>query len=152
MLIFVLSVLIVAGCSSQPTNQEIPSTGNNSLSTPTAGLLNLQQFNELFQAIQTYGGAVVEAGSISQPFFNVDGKILQVNDQQIQVFEFANAADAKASASQISDGGTTIGNTKVTWVSQPHFWLSGKMIVLYIGNDPYTITMLDRLMGKQIGS
>lgn len=51
-------------------------------------------------------GATVEpAGEVSQPFFAVTGNIITVNGDDVQVFEYADAAAAEAEAAPVSADG-----------------------------------------------
>jgi hypothetical protein len=38
----------------------------------------------------------------------------------------------------------------VEWVSAPHFWASGKIIVLYVGDDAEAVDLLTGALGAPI--
>ena len=92
-------------------------------------------------------GATVKPSSerVSQPFFSVRGRILMVNDQALQVFEFANAARAAAETKQVGAASTT----SVTWIAPPHFYHGGRLIVLYVGTDQSILKLLTAVLGPQ---
>ena len=95
-------------------------------------------------------GATVELGdTVSQPFFSVDGQILQVNGQDIQVFEYEDAASAEAQVELVSPDGSSVGTSMVTWVGPPHFYQAGRLIVLYVGDDATTLQILESVLGPQ---
>jgi hypothetical protein len=93
---------------------------------------------------------VEPTGSISQPFFSMPGQTLRVNGQDIQVFEFEDSTSTESQAKEISPDGMSIGHTVVQWISPPHFYATGKIIVLYLGTDPEFLKKLETALGKQI--
>lgn len=104
----------------------------------------------LVETLRAQDLAVEPGGSISQPFFSIPGQILKVNGQDIQVFEFENANSTKSQAKDISPDGRSIGNTVVHWIDPPHFFLSGKVLVLYLGTDSELLKKLETVLGKPI--
>lgn len=86
---------------------------------------------------------------VRQPFFLVSGRIIKVNKENIQVFEYSNAATAESQAKLVSPDGTTIGNSKPSWMATPHFFKSQKLIVIYIGDDKTILRILQGALGDQ---
>ncbi len=86
---------------------------------------------------------------ISQPFFSVAGRIIKINGEAVQVFEFATVSSADADASRVSADGTTIGTIKPSWIDTPHFFKSGKLILLYIGGNQTIVDLLRTALGNQ---
>src|SRR6266496_3657552 len=82
---------------------------------------------------------------VSQPFFSVRGRILMVNGQAAQVFEFANAATAAAETKRVGATATT----SVAWIAPPHFFHSGRLIVLYVGDNESILKLLTTELGPQ---
>ena len=97
--------------------------------------------------MRSSGLPVEAAGEVEQPFFSVKGQILASGTEQIQVFTFPTADAAAAAAASIAPDGATIGNTSVNWVAPPHFYRSGKLIVLYVGRDEKTLAALRATLG-----
>lgn len=104
----------------------------------------------LVDTLRAQGLTVEPTGPVSQPFFPIPGQTLKVNGQDIQVFEFENPSSTKSQAKDISPDGMSIGNTVVQWIDPPHFFLSGKILVLYLGTDPEFLKTLETVLGKQI--
>lgn len=96
-------------------------------------------------------GAKVKSSKekVRQPFFSVTGRIMKVNDESVQVFEYSNLATIQAQAKQISLDGKTIGNSKPSWMSTPHFFKSQKLIVIYVGDDQTILKILQAELGNQ---
>ena len=86
---------------------------------------------------------------VRQPFFLVSGRIIKVNKENIQVFEYSNAATAESQAKLVSPNGRTIGNSKPSWMATPHFFKSQKLIVIYIGDDKTILRILQGALGDQ---
>ena len=85
----------------------------------------------------------------SQPFFAASGREVTVNGEVLQVFEYADEDSAEADADQISDDGTTVGTTQVTWVGSPHFYQDGNLLVLYLGDDEALLEQLEDVLNGQ---
>ena len=89
------------------------------------------------------------AGEVSQPFFSDEGQAIIVNGEQVQVFEYADESAVEADASKVSPDGGTVGTTMITWVATPHFFRSGRVMVLYVGDDTSTLKVLETVLGPQ---
>jgi hypothetical protein len=95
-------------------------------------------------------GASVETGeSISQPFFIPQGQVIKLNGEDVQVFEYVSEEEAIKEAMQVSADGSSVGTSMITWIDTPHFYQSGKIVVLYVGNTPEMIETLLEVLGPQ---
>lgn len=95
-------------------------------------------------------GNVESPEPFSQPFFSGGGQILRVNGEDVQTFEYASEAEAQADAARVSPDGFTIGTTIVSWVATPHFFAAGRVIALYVGNNPAVLEPLRAVMGTEL--
>jgi hypothetical protein len=50
---------------------------------------------------------------------------------------------------QLFADGSPVGTTMITRIDTPHFYQSGKIIVLYVGNNPEVIEILTELLGPK---
>jgi hypothetical protein len=82
-------------------------------------------------------------------FFEPEGKVVSIDGQDVQVFEFAGEEEVDAAVQSISQDGSSIGTSMVTWVAAPHFYKGGRLIVLYVGEDGGVIEVLDQVLGPQ---
>jgi hypothetical protein len=55
----------------------------------------------------------------------------------------------EAEASQVAPDDGSIGTSMVTWIDSPHFYKTGHIIVLYVGNDAATLELLEQVIGPQ---
>jgi hypothetical protein len=92
-------------------------------------------------------GATVKSSNerVAQPFFSVRGRILMVNGQAAQVFEFPNASRAAAETKRVGATATT----SAAWIAPPHFFQSGRLIVLYVGHNELILKQLTTVLGPQ---
>lgn len=138
--ILLLFTLVLSGCA------------NNSLAAaPPATMdpLAVEDQADLVSALET-AGATVEIGEpISQAFFSPEGSILKVNGADVQVFEYDSMEAMGTEASQVASDGGSIGTSMVTWVDTPHFFKSGRILVLYVGSDSAVLDLLEGILGPQ---
>jgi hypothetical protein len=87
------------------------------------------------------------SGKIVQPFFTVAGRVIQVNGQDLQVFQYPDAARAKAQAALVSPDGLAVATTKVHWLAPPRFYKRGKLLVIYLGDDGDVLKILEAALG-----
>jgi hypothetical protein len=96
------------------------------------------------------------SGTVAQPFLHPhSGTTVRLSGAtlaaptDVQLFEYASAADAQADAHQIRADGSGTATTIVDWVAPPHFFLKGRVLVIYVGNDAAVVSLLRGLLGPQ---
>jgi len=110
----------------------------------------VRTLDELITALHNNGATVESLDTISQPFFAPEGQVISVNGFQVQVFEYPNEEDTSSAAGTISSDGSSVGTTMVSWVEPPHFFKSGNLIVLYVGEESSILEALHEILGPQI--
>ena len=124
------------------------------MTTPTPAAVShggpAQDYVSLIDNLRAEGATVEPVGEVEQVFFSVKGQIVTVNGVEIQVFEYADASAAETDAALVAPDGGSIGTTMVTWVAAPHFYKTGKIIVLYVGADTVVTGLLGKLIGPQL--
>jgi hypothetical protein len=103
----------------------------------------------LLASLQSAGLAAAKGGDVSSSFFSVPGKVLLLNGEELQVYEYAAPEAADADASSVSADGGTVGSAMVDWISTPHFFRSGNVILIYVGENPTALQALKSLFGTQ---
>ncbi|GAB4577342.1 MAG: hypothetical protein Fur0022_00730 [Anaerolineales bacterium] len=132
-LCFLLAALLLAACGSQAAASRILVT----------------DYDSLVEALRAAGATVEPADPVSQPFFGPEGQVLKVNGQDVQVFEYPDDAAAERDAETISPDGSSTTTTMITWIDAPHFYKTGKLIVLYVGSEEGTLQLLESVLGPQ---
>lgn len=103
-------------------------------------------YGNLISNLRSKGATVKPSNErVSQPFFSVSGRILIINGQAAQVFEFAKAATAAAETKRVGDGATT----SAAWIAPPHFYHRGRLIVLFVGDNQTVLKLLTTVLGPQ---
>ena len=126
----------------EPSAKEVRAT--------VAGGKTSNEYSRLIGKLRAHGASVrFTREKVRQPFFSVSGRIMKVNNEGIQVFEYSNPATTESQAKRVSPDGKTIGNSKPSWMSTPHFFKSQKLIVLYVGDDQTILRVLQTELGTQ---
>lgn len=108
-----------------------------------------KDYDTLVANLRAVGLTLRPTQEISQPFLSVKGRVIGVNGSDVQVFEYQDANAATAEAARVSPDGRSVGETWINWVAKPHFYGSGKLIVLYLGDDSTVIGGLEAALGAQ---
>ena len=88
-------------------------------------------------------------GAIEGPLLPGRGTALIVNGADVQVFEYVDNNAVQAALAMINPDGSLV-DVDIDWDGSPHFYQSGRIIALYIGdNDPVT-RALTKALGTQI--
>jgi hypothetical protein len=128
------------------------------MNTPTPSAANASLFmvdySTLIDSLRATGADVVEKGPISQRFFSVQGQSVEVNGALMQVFEYPTNEAAETDSKAVRPDGyafTSGGRIMmfVEWIAPPHFFLSGSMIVIYVGQDESVLNLLKDKLGPQ---
>lgn len=104
---------------------------------------------DFMESLKSVGAVVSSGENIRQPFFDVEGQLIAINEQQIQLFAFSGPEEVEAVKATISADGNTVGLSMIFWIEPPHFFRKGNLIVLYVGNNESTLTLLGTVMGPQ---
>lgn len=110
--------------------------------------------------LRARGATVVERGvSGSAPFLAGTDHELLVDGVAISVYEYSTAIGADLDAARISSDGTTFtkqfgpwGGSAATvdYIAPPHWFLSGRVIVLYVGCDTHIVMVLNGVLGSPV--
>jgi hypothetical protein len=109
----------------------------------------IQNLDSLVAAFQAAGMTVEPGAPIDQPFFKVQGQSLKVNGGDVQVYVYDTAEAMEADASQISADGSSIGTSMVDWTGTPHFFKTGNILIVYLGDDQTVLGSLNTILGPQ---
>ena len=139
-----VGILVSSACSSQAT--QLPEASATQVASQASGVEDQASLIEALRA----SGAQAELGDpVEQAFFTVAGQILKVNGKDVQVFEYESSEKMEADAAQVAPDGGSIGTSMPMWVEPPHFFKSGRVLVLYVGEDKAVIDLLKGALGEQ---
>jgi hypothetical protein len=147
MRLFAVCLLLVAaagaaGCSGKLSGLDQPRQGESRAGPVT-------DYASLVANLRAAGASVKPGEEVDQPFFSVTGKMIEVQGEGVQVFQYLSAAEADGQAALVSPSGSTIGTTKVHWIGPPHFYKKGKLLVLYVGDDHNLLKALEAALGRK---
>ncbi|MGE5628059.1 MAG: hypothetical protein ACM3X7_08050 [Solirubrobacterales bacterium] len=132
--ITVLFITVLVGCSGENH------TKNN---------FNIEQFKNAMKD----KGYNFEIKDVQQDFLPTTRKRMMIDDEAIDIYLFSNDENMENEASHIDSGGCSYSNDSkslnVSWISFPHFYKKGSLIVQYIGEDKKIISDLKDILGEQ---
>ncbi len=140
---FVLSLMLMAGAG---LLMSCAASQNDDEAEPK----QVATYDELVAALRDNGSDVESSEPISQPFFEPQGQVIKVDGYDVQIFQYTNEEDASSVAETIGSDGSSIGTTMISWVEAPHFFKSGNLIVLYVGEVDDVVQALQAVLGSQI--
>jgi hypothetical protein len=141
--------LTAASPTSQAT-QVAHSTVAESTSTGTVVASQggaVQDQASLIDALRKAGATVTIGDQVEQPFLSATGTQVTVNGTDVQVFEYADEAAAQTDGTKLTDTLAGHGTAMISWVASPHAYRAGRVIVLYVGDDPATMKLLQDVLG-----
>ncbi len=105
--------------------------------------------------LRATGLTVDVADPVEQPFFGIPGVFLRVSGgelskpAELQSFEYERPRDAQKELENIGPG-VQFRTTYVNWVASPHLYGVGRILVLYVGDDPEALSLLRRVLGPPL--
>lgn len=138
--------LLVVGCATDGDADVAPSTSAVAVATSMApaGL------DDVIAALEQTGADVRQGDRAAGTPFSVDAQLADVDAIQIRLYEYGDAASRAAEEATIAMDGWSVNHTPVEWIDDPHFWSKGRVIVLYLGDDPSAIELLTSVLGPEI--
>lgn len=98
-------------------------------------------------------GYVYKIDDAQQDFLPTTRKRMIFEQEVIDIYLFDNEQKMEKEANYIDPSGCGYDNgstaIKVSWVSYPHFYKKGNLIIQYIGEDDNMISDLEDILGEQ---
>ncbi len=101
------------------------------------------------KALRSYGLKVRVMGAIEDPLLPGSGTALIVNRADVQVFEYVDNNAVQAALAMINPDGSLV-DVDIDWDGSPHFYQSGRIIALSIGDNHTVTKALTKALGTQI--
>jgi hypothetical protein len=120
-----------------------------STAAAASGEAAAQDYAALVAALEAAGATVEAAGEVQQPFFGPKGQLIKVDGADVQVFEYPEAGVVAHDADQVASDGSTVGTQVMMWMATPHFYKSGRLILLYVGDEATVTSLLTGALGPQ---
>lgn len=107
------------------------------------------EYQKIVSSFNASNLSVMSEQQVSQPFIPADGRLVKVNGEDLQFYEFRSDADARQFALNVSPDATEIGNNNILWVGEPHLFMSKNVIAIYVGTNQQILNALSSSMGTQ---
>lgn len=138
----VLTVVSLVACTQARRAGDAPAAPSE---VAQAGL----SYDSLVAALRGKSLSIAPLGPIEQSFFSRGARVIRIGESgEAQVYEYQNAQLAASDAKRVKPDGS-IGTSMPMWIAPPHFFSSGKLIVLYLGTDGKTLAALGEALGPQ---
>lgn len=109
---------------------------------------------ELKQDLDNKGYKLTETDKVKErnDFFKVKGKTYEINNGYLSLYEYDSdaAADLEADINTITDNGTKVNGTDVTWNTAAHIYKKGRVVAIYDGDNADVLTALKEVLGAPI--
>ena len=113
----------------------------------------VDDYASLIDNLRSAGAVVEPRGEVAPDFLSAKRLVISVNDSNVQVWQYDDAAAAVAEAALISPDGYSVRTAtkvkSVDWIAPPHFYKAGKLILLYVGESEAVTVVLDKVLGLQ---
>ena len=93
---------------------------------------------------------------VKKNFIPTIRKRMIIGEESIDIYLYSNNKKMENDAENIDSGGCQYTSTgifsrtvNVSWVSEPHFYKKGKIIVLYVGTNEKIISDLKDILGEE---
>jgi len=111
------------------------------------------EYEKLVSNLENRGFLVV-GEDVEEDILLGQRKWLTINDEEnLSVYLYKTSEEMEEDASYIHEGGTSYSNGKneveISWISYPHFYKNGNIIVLYVGESQEIINALEEIVGLQ---
>lgn len=120
--------------------------------TPTSTNEAAQTLDQagLISALKAAGATPEIGDPITQEFFSIEGTLINLGSSDgFQVFEYKTVQDMEADAAKVAPDGGSVGTSMMNWIMPPHFFKSGRILVIYLGDNQTTLNLLEKILGKQ---
>lgn len=108
-------------------------------------------YDDLLDGLRGAGAEVeVVDDDFSQPFLSAPGRLIRLDGQDVQVFDYPDEGEAREEAALISSDGSSVGTSMISWMATPHFFQKGTLIAIYAGDDSGALDALETALGPQI--
>ena len=106
-------------------------------------------YDSLLINLKLAGAHVQISGGVDQPFLAVKSLVIRVDGQRVDVFQYKTEEEMVGDSLKITPDGYTVNSFPVSWEKPPHFFKSGRIIVLYLGDDQSVLRLLQKELGEQ---
>ena len=149
--ILTAAMILPASCTGGPLDGASPET-TTSANGPSPTHVSTPQVTDLASfadGLEAVGYSVTVGGRTGlEAIFGVRGHVVRIDGSQVLAFEYPTESAFEDLKASVSKDGEMVGSAIVEW-SRPHLYGSGTLIVVYLGNGPDLMRVLQGLLGAQ---
>jgi hypothetical protein len=150
LLVISIAVIYAEASRSEVFGHSATATGDTmTVQTTRSSKPSVKNIRQLIDRLRASGEKIARKGRVEQPFFSVKGQMITIGDQHVQVFEYRSLKAAELDASKVKSTGSSVGTSMPMWIAPPHFFKSGRLIVLYAGESASVLKALEDALGPQ---
>jgi hypothetical protein len=97
-------------------------------------------------------GITTEKMDSTRPYFSVPSEDYKILGGSITIYEYKPEDKDKiiSDLKTITENGTVINGTKISWLKAPHLYKKGRIVVIYDGDNESILTNLKDLLGNSL--
>jgi hypothetical protein len=145
--IFVVAVILLIGLIEKPIANN--STDKALIEKKTIVELKDESCKEFVEHLEKAGAKIKTITNGSNTFLKGEATAIKIDEEFINVYEYKSSDQMEADLKTIRSDGAIVGNAFVDWVSIPHIYKNGNMIVLYVGENKEIKDMIQKSVGNQ---
>jgi hypothetical protein len=145
---------VTAACAPAPTPPARPAAAGPPAAIATAGAPGggVTDIAALEAHLTAAGVALEPLGEQNMVYFDPPAHVYQIGPDNLEVHAFPHADLARLAAAGVAPDGRSITAPDgeviaVQWLGAPHFYLSGPLLVIYVGGDAAVLDALSRALG-----
>ncbi|QHE52689.1 hypothetical protein [Pontibacillus sp. HMF3514] len=106
-------------------------------------------FSQLTEELEKVGvDFTIIENNEKDEFLSVVPKLIKLNEDFILIYEYQTNKEMEKDASKIHGDGN-IGLARIEYISSPHFFKKGNIIVQYVGRNKVILNQLENMFGNQ---
>jgi hypothetical protein len=151
----ILSAVLLAGCTSSGDTSAPDAAAPSSQPPGSAPASPIQDQATFIEALRTRGVSPEAKEAVRQSFLHAAGTRLTLRGgglsgpADVQSYDYPDVRPATQDAEAIDPDGNSTQTMQIDWVAPPHFFRTGRLIVLYVGADRAVVRLLGELLGPQ---
>lgn len=111
--------------------------------------IKLENTIEFIAILEKAGYKIKATKQQNQGFLSGDFTIINIDGDSIGAYEYKTNEEVEQETHTIGSDGSKIGNRIYQFISKPHFYKNGNIIVSYFGDNQETIKKIEDLTGEQ---
>jgi len=154
LVLFSLGAAACAPAAATPATVEPSPQPVTAVPLPTEAVPPTATYESLVTMLRDAGHTIEEVGPTQNSMFAGDGRIIKLDDQEVQIFQYPTAADLEGETARIGSNGSQFTDSNgvvasIDWVDEPHFFSSGLIMAVYVGHNAATVEALAAILGQQ---